>query len=68
MLHNVQDTDYVIDFFLKKSVQHHVRKELRGIRAYLLDYVEVDDTLGSLNSELPISHGLSATHGRSRTL
>ena len=38
-----------IDFSLKKSVQYHVRKELRGIRTYLFDDVEVDDTLGSLS-------------------
>ena len=44
---NVQDTDDAIDFSLKISVQCHVRKELRGISAYLLDDVEVDDTLGS---------------------
>ena len=68
LLSNVQDTDEAIDFSLKKSVQYHVRKERRGIRAYLLDDVEVDDTLGSLSCELPISHGLSATHGRFRTL
>ena len=49
LLRNVQDTDEAIDFSLKKSVQYHVRKERRGIRAYLLDDVEVDDTLGSLS-------------------
>ena len=49
LLSNVQDTDEAIDFSLKKSVQYHVRKERRGIRAYLLDDVEVDDTLGSLS-------------------
>ena len=42
-------SDDAIDFSLKKSVRYHVRKELRGIRAYLLDDVEVDDTLGSLS-------------------
>ena len=42
LLHNVQDTDDAIDFSLKKSIQYHVRKELRGIRAYL---VEVDVNL-----------------------
>ena len=49
LLCNVQDTDDATDFSRKKSVQYHVRKELRGIRAYLLDDVEVDDTLGSLS-------------------
>ena len=64
LLHNVQDTESItddaIDFSLKKSVQYHslkksvqswyhVRKELRGICAFLLDDVEVDDTLGSLS-------------------
>ena len=49
LFRNVQDTDEAIDFSLKKSVQYHVRKERRGIRAYLLDDVEVDDTLGSLS-------------------
>ena len=49
MLLNVQDTNDTIDFSLKKSVQYHVRKELCRIRAYLLDEVEVDDTLGSLS-------------------
>ena len=49
LLRNVQDTDEAIDFSLKKSVEYHVRKERRGIRAYLLDDVEVDDTLGSLS-------------------
>ena len=48
LLRIVQDDD-TIDFSLKKSVQYHVRKELRGIRTYLLDDVEVDDTLGSLS-------------------
>ena len=42
LLRNVQDTDDAIDFSLKKSIQYHVRKELRGIRAYL---VEVDVNL-----------------------
>ena len=46
-LRNLQDTEDAIDFSLKKSVQYHVRKELRGIRAYLSDDVEVDDTVGS---------------------
>ena len=46
---NVQDTNDTIDFSLKESVQYHARKELRGIRAYLPDEVEVDDTLGSLS-------------------
>ena len=50
LLRDVQDTDDAIDFSLKKSVQYHVRKELRGICAYLLDDVEVDDTLGSSTS------------------
>ena len=36
LFRNVQDTDEAIDFSLKKSVQYHVRKERRGIRAYLL--------------------------------
>ena len=49
LLRNLQDTDDAIDFSLKKSVQYHVRKERHGIRAYLLDDVEVDDTLGSLS-------------------
>ena len=48
-LRNLQDTEDAIDFSLKKSVQYHVRKELRGIRAYLSDDVEVDDTVGSLS-------------------
>ena len=47
LLRNILDTDDAIDFSLKKSVKYHVRKELRGIRAYLLDDVEVDDILGS---------------------
>ena len=49
-MRNVQDT--AIDFSLKKSVQYHVRKEQCGICAacaYLLDNVEVDDTLGSFS-------------------
>ena len=46
LLFNVQDTIDAIDF--KRSIQYHVRKELRGIRAAcLLDDVEVDDTLRS---------------------
>ena len=51
LLLNVQDTDDAIEFSLKKSVQYHVRKELCGIHAYLLDdaSVEVDDTVGSLS-------------------
>ena len=51
LLRNVQDTNEAIDFSLtrKKSVQYHVRKDRRGIRAYLLDNVEVDDTLGSVS-------------------
>ena len=52
LLRNVQNTDDAIHFSLRKSVQYHVRKERRGIRAYLFDDVEVDDTLGSL-SRLP---------------
>ena len=39
----------LIDFSLKKSVQHYVRKELHGIRACLLDKVDVDDTHESLS-------------------
>ena len=49
LLRNAQDTDDAIDFSLKKSFQYHVRKERRSIRAYLLDDVKVDDTLGSLS-------------------
>ena len=48
---NVQDADDAFDFSLnlKESVLYHIRKELRGISAYLLDDMEVDDTLGSLS-------------------
>ena len=53
LLRNVQNTDEAIDFSLKKSVQYHVRKELRGISAYLLDCVEVDDTLGPRELKSP---------------
>ena len=44
-LHNVHDTNYtiMIDFSLMKSVQYYVQTELLGIRAYLLDDVEVID-------------------------
>ena len=49
LLRSVQDTNDAIVFSIKKSVQYHVRKELRGIRAYLLDDLEVDDTRGSLS-------------------
>ena len=48
-MRNLQDTEDAIDYSLKKSVQYHVRKELRGISAYLSDDVEVDDTVGSLS-------------------
>ena len=43
LLFNVQDTIDAMD--LKRSIQYHVRKERPGIRACLLDDVEVDDTL-----------------------
>ena len=49
LLLNVQDTDDAIDFSLKKSDQYRARKERRGIRSYLLDDVEVDNTLRSLS-------------------
>ena len=47
LLCNVQDTND--QFFLKKSIQYYVWKELCGIRQYLLNGVEVDATLWSLS-------------------
>ena len=48
LLHNVPNTNDTINFSeaLKKSVQYHVWEELQGILAYLLDKVEINDTLG----------------------
>ena len=48
LLRNEQDDEECIDFKLKKSVHYHIRKERRGLRAYLLDGVEVDNRIGSL--------------------
>ena len=48
LLRNVQDNEERIDFKLKKSVQYHISKERRGLRAYLLDAVEMDNTIGTL--------------------
>ena len=47
LLRNVQDTSDTLHFSLKKSVQNHLRKERRGIRAYLLDEVEVGANLAT---------------------
>ena len=37
LLRNIQDTNDTIEFSLKNSIQYHVQKKQRGIRAYLLD-------------------------------
>ena len=52
-MRNIQDSPTKqIDYRLSNSVKNLVRQERRGITNFLLDCVEIDNTLGSLSLSL----------------